>query len=123
MHYLVNGDALIVCAQGKPFLRVLRDTAAADGGGGGGCVGVGTWNFNVSHHGDFVCIAAHPSRLVGADVVDIDVNVTNNRFAAPKEFIMMFSQQLTAGEINVILRYRPRFELNEFNESNFEYQK
>ena len=32
---------------------------------------LGRWNYSVSHHGRYVCLAAHDTRLIGADLVDI----------------------------------------------------
>ena len=31
---------------------------------------LGKWNYSVSHHGRYVCLAAHDTRLIGADLVD-----------------------------------------------------
>lgn len=47
-----------------------------------------TWNYNVSHHGKFVCIASHSKYLVGADLVDI---LTRTRMInTSKEYFEMF---------------------------------
>ena len=32
----------------------------------------GPWQFNVSHHGDYVVLAAHAARPVGVDVMDCE---------------------------------------------------
>jgi 4'-phosphopantetheinyl transferase len=62
---------------------------------------VGFWNYNVSHHGDFVCIAASPTHLIGVDIVD---TTTRSRgIHSCEEYVNMFRQQLTAKEIKFIL--------------------
>ena len=60
-----------------------------------------SWNYNVSHHGNFVCIASHSKHLIGIDIVDIE---TRKRGANAALFIEMFRKQLTDLEMRTILR-------------------
>jgi hypothetical protein len=46
------------CLQGKPFAKSRHPD-----------LDFGTWNFNVSHHGKYVCIVAHPHLLVSCDAM------------------------------------------------------
>ena len=61
---------------------------------------MGVWNYNVSHHGEYVCIVSHPKMLVGIDIVD---KRTRSPFEKSLfEFVNMFNCQLTATEIRSI---------------------
>jgi len=51
-------------AEGKPFLAGHSRTRAAE------AFRTSSFNFNISHHGDLVCLAAEPSALVGIDVMN-----------------------------------------------------
>lgn len=63
---------------------------------------IGIWNYNVSHHGEYVCIVSHPKLIVGIDVVD---KRTRSPFAkSVHEFVNMFKSQFTAIEMHNILR-------------------
>lgn len=58
---------------------------------------LGNWNYNVSHHGKYVCIASHPKLLVGVDIVD---TTTRSRICKNfSEFVVMFNEQLTRDEL------------------------
>ena len=61
-----------------------------------------SWNYNVSHHGNFVCIASHAKHLIGIDIVDIETRERGTNAAA--SFIEMFQKQLTDLEMRTILR-------------------
>lgn len=62
---------------------------------------IGRWNYNVSHHGDFVAIASHPHLIVGVDLVTLS---TRSSFANTfPEFLEMFSEQLTQTEMQSIM--------------------
>lgn len=61
------------------------------------------WNYNVSHHGDFVGIVGSFAHLVGMDIVDTH---TRSSFAkTPVEYVYMFREQLTPYELDYILEY------------------
>ena len=49
--------------EGKPYLAGASRALAAT------AFGTKTFNFNLSHHGDLVCLAAEPTALVGVDVM------------------------------------------------------
>jgi len=59
------------------------------------------WNFNVSHHGKYVCIVSHSDQLVGTDIVDISTR--SNGINSAAEFIEIFKDQLTPNETLHIL--------------------
>lgn len=77
------------------------------------------WNYNVSHHGNFVCIGAHSNLLVseldgidlaiaplknrqiGVDLVDLS---TRQSFSSVNDFIAVFKEHLTAVEFAYIHR-------------------
>lgn len=62
---------------------------------------LGTWNFNVSHHGDYVAIGCCSSRLIGVDIVDVQ---TRSAFApSSRQYVEIYQQQLTPYELNYIL--------------------
>lgn len=63
---------------------------------------MGNWNFNVSHHGNFVGIASSYKRLIGVDIVDVQTR--SNIASSCEEYVRMFHQQLTANEIEHILQ-------------------
>lgn len=46
------------------------------------------FNFNVSHHGDYVAIASEPLCLVGLDIVSYDI--------PPKETVLEFIQNFSS---------------------------
>eukprot|EP01039_Chlorochromonas_danica_P007459 gene7459-8246_t len=59
------------------------------------------WNFNLSHHGDYVGIVGHGHYLIGLDIVDI-----TTRPASPipfSEYLEMFTDQLTKREQETLL--------------------
>jgi 4'-phosphopantetheinyl transferase len=64
-------------------------------------IDVGFWNYNVSHHGNYVCIAASKEFLIGVDIVDITTRSRGVRTC--EEYLMMFRQQLTSNELKFIL--------------------
>mmetsp|Transcript_1538 Transcript_1538/g.2546 ORF Transcript_1538/g.2546 Transcript_1538/m.2546 type:complete len:428 (-) Transcript_1538:131-1414(-) len=63
---------------------------------------IGTWNYNVSHHGNYVCIVSHSDLLMGADIVDLEPKTRLGMSC--KEFSHMFEKQLTRKELQTILR-------------------
>lgn len=63
---------------------------------------LGSWNYNVSHHGNYVCIVSHPSLIVGADLMDLN---TRHSCSTAKEFFEMFSDQLLPSEIKRVLTF------------------
>mgnify|MGYP003386173657 CR=1 FL=1 len=60
---------------------------------------LGTWNFNVSHHGRYVAIIAHPNVLVGLDIVNI---TTRSPCYGADDYFDMFVDQFTSGEMKII---------------------
>ncbi|KAJ1442887.1 hypothetical protein B484DRAFT_389829 [Ochromonadaceae sp. CCMP2298] len=81
--------------EGKPYLYPLHPTLTP-----------GTWNFNVSHHGKYVCIAAHSHLLIGADIVDVTPKPRPGQATPGAEFFSLFESQLTKGEMGTILAQR-----------------
>nr|POE54595.1 l-aminoadipate-semialdehyde dehydrogenase-phosphopantetheinyl transferase [Quercus suber] len=63
--------------EGKPYLE--NDNAGLE---------FPNFNFNVSHHGDYVAIASEPLCLVGLDIVSYDI--------PPKETILEFIQNFSS---------------------------
>jgi len=59
----------------------------------------GKLNFNISHHGDWVVLASHPSALIGVDVMKINDLPGNQPVNA---FLSSFADQLTPYERAVI---------------------
>ena len=86
-------------------------------------INTGTWNYNVSHHGQYVAIASHPTLLVcmlstmvsisnkiiymqiGIDLVDCQSELASRTSRSAHEFVGMFTSQFTNGERDHILRY------------------
>lgn len=99
------------------------------------CDKVGTefpnFNFNVSHHGDYVAIASEPLCLVGLDIVSC---IIPGRETVP-QFVQNFSSYFSILEWNKIINagtydeilaefYRYSVALSEFsNSKNFDWQK
>ncbi|CAL9108272.1 unnamed protein product [Musa textilis] len=77
-------DKIIIhrTAEGKPYLKNSIDFPFSN------------FNFNVSHHGDYVGIASEPLCFVGLDIVSI----TTPKQETELEFINNFSPYLTALE-------------------------
>lgn len=59
------------------------------------------FNFNVSHHGKYVCIASHASLKIGVDIVDADTR--SSLFSGAAAFIDVFSAQFTELEARAML--------------------
>lgn len=78
--------------EGKPYLSMTNREMLH---------GKYSWNFNASHHGDYVCIASHPHHLIGVDIVDLNTSI--GMATSTEEFFSMFRQQLTATELDHIL--------------------
>jgi len=63
----------------------------------------GLWNYNLSHHGQFVGIASHARLLVGVDIVDIGTrspSINNSR-----AYVEMFERNLDPKELSFILSH------------------
>lgn len=76
--------------------------------------GFPNFNFNVSHHGDYVAIASEPMCLVGLDIVShfVPVNETTDKFI--QSFLSYFSDLewrniCNAGSSNEMLRVFYRY--------------
>lgn len=65
----------------------------------------GSWNFNVSHHGHFVCICSHPTALIGVDIVEIKMRSSWTR-GVPAYIGMFQGKQFSAREISNMLQQR-----------------
>ena len=65
---------------------------------------LGSWNYNLSHHGLFVGIASHAQSLVGADLVDI-LTRSPSIYSA-RAYIGMFESNLAPKELAFILSQR-----------------
>lgn len=65
-------------------------------------VELGLWNFNVSHHGQYVCIASHSRFLVGVDVVNTN-EPTRGGIKSAAEYISIFTLQFSSRETTNML--------------------
>ena len=61
----------------------------------------GHWNYNLSHHGQFVAIVSHPKYLIGIDLVDISTRSPSIRSA--QAYVEMFDRNLEQKELAFIL--------------------
>jgi hypothetical protein len=57
------------------------------------------WNYNVSHHGDFVGIASEPVCLVGLDIMNAKERPRRN---SANDFFRSFHRQLSGAEWGAI---------------------
>ncbi|TMW69667.1 hypothetical protein Poli38472_001823 [Pythium oligandrum] len=72
------------------------------------------WNYNVSHHGTVVAIAAHPTQLVGVDVMQLSERPRGKR-NEPNEFFRAFQDYFTPLEWEYIRRSsEPRQQFESF---------
>ncbi|CAI8602042.1 unnamed protein product [Vicia faba] len=78
-------------SQGKPFLDLLDYDKLA--------IPFPNFNFNVSHHGDYVAIASEPLCLVGIDIVSFDLPLGET----VPDFIHSFSSYFSTLEWDNIL--------------------
>lgn len=90
---LDDGFVIKRTTENKPYVVLLKD---------GSTKPIGHWNYNLSHHGQFVGIASHPRLLVGADLVDISTRAPSIRSA--RAYIEMFERNLDPKELSFILR-------------------
>ncbi|KAM1064042.1 hypothetical protein ACFX11_028445 [Malus domestica] len=74
--------------EGKPYLEC-----------GHACVDFPNFNFNASHHGDYVAIASEPLCLVGVDIVSVVIPQKET----PIEFVKNFSSCFSSFEWDNIL--------------------
>lgn len=84
--------------ENKPYWR--RSDAMSVGGSQ--VSAPATWNYNVSHHGAIVAIAAHPHALVGVDVVQ--TSERPNARTTMDEFFRAFENHFNASEWAYIRR-------------------
>ncbi|XP_045809091.1 L-aminoadipate-semialdehyde dehydrogenase-phosphopantetheinyl transferase-like [Trifolium pratense] len=80
-------------SQNKPFLDLLDYDKL-------GLTIFPNFNFNVSHHGDYVAIASEPLCLVGIDIVSFDIPPQGETVA---EFIRFFSSYFSSLEWDNII--------------------
>ena len=64
----------------------------------------GSWNYNVSHHGQFVSIASHSHALIGIDIVEVKLRGTWKKSIG--EYVSMFKDQFSAKELTSILKQK-----------------
>lgn len=89
-HFLkIDSNSFVIerTAENKPYAKGEQD--------------IGSWNYNVSHHGNYVCIASHPSLIVGADLMDLN---TKHSHPTAADFFKMFSDQLLPSELNEVIK-------------------
>lgn len=80
--------------EGKPFLKVASINYTPSSPRTDSIQHkLGTWNYNVSHHGHYVCIASHPHLLIGVDIVDLSTRSPKLASTA-NEYINMFTKVL-----------------------------
>jgi 4'-phosphopantetheinyl transferase len=67
------------------------------------------WNFNISHEGKYVVLAAEPKVVVGVDVAEPfdQRSGINSMKGGMEEHLRIFRDQLTESEVKRITRYRP----------------
>jgi len=85
-----SGYEVVRTTEGKPFARSLSSSRP-----------VGSWNYNLSHHGNFVGIVSHPLLLVGVDIVD--TRMRSALSSSAQEYIKSFDGYLTSPEVHAIL--------------------
>lgn len=73
--------------KGKPFYSIPPSVITS----------LPNWNYNVSHHGDFVGIASEPVCLVGLDIMNAKEKPKGNK-ANANDFFKSFHRQLSANE-------------------------
>jgi 4'-phosphopantetheinyl transferase len=69
---------------------------------------LGTWNYNVSHHGNYVAIASHPKKIIGVDVMTIQPTHRNAASQDELEFFSTFKAHFTSRELTVVAAQRSR---------------
>lgn len=60
------------------------------------------WNFNVSHHGEWVIIASEPELSVGVDLVDLDDRPFEPMTAL--QYLEHFRRHLSPGEWDALIQ-------------------
>lgn len=78
--------------EGKPYAFLKEKSGSSLGG---------HWNYNLSHHGQFVAIVSHPKFLIGIDLVDISTRSPSIRSA--QAYVEMFDRNLDQKELAFIL--------------------
>ena len=63
---------------------------------------LGTWNYNVSHHGNYVAIASHPKKIIGVDVMTVKPTHRNAASQDELEFFRTFKAHFTPRELTVV---------------------
>ena len=98
-------------AENKPYLKLLGKRPK----------GMELWNYNTSHHGQFVVVACSITHLIGVDVVELTVRESWRSDA--RTYVNMFKDQFSPLERAKMLRqttdkkiYRFGFSLHVINE-------
>jgi 4'-phosphopantetheinyl transferase len=86
--------------KGKPFFKYTpTHPGELPGEGEAAQVPFPNWNYNVSHHGDFVGIASEPVCLVGLDIMNAKEKPRGGgRERGAHDFFKSFHRQLSATE-------------------------
>lgn len=79
--------------EGKPYASLKGRMATT--------AQLGHWNYNLSHHGQFVAIVSHPKYIIGIDLVDISTRSPSIRTA--RSYVEMFDRNLDQKELAFIL--------------------
>jgi 4'-phosphopantetheinyl transferase len=69
---------------------------------------LGTWNYNVSHHGNYVVIASHPKKIIGVDVMTVKPTHRNAASQDELEFFCTFKAHFTPRELAVVAAQRSK---------------
>jgi phosphopantetheine--protein transferase-like protein len=88
-----NNDSfeILRTIENKPFAKMKNKPVNA----------FGYWNYNLSHHGNYVGIAAHKTRIIGVDIVDLSTRTSMASTAY--DYAHIFKSQLHPKELQAIL--------------------
>ena len=83
--------------ENKPYLNMLKTIDGLSP-----AVVPPLWNYNVSHHGNYACIASSSTQLIGVDIVELFVRKTWTQGAAM--YISQFKDQFSRIELSEMLK-------------------
>lgn len=92
-----EGYCILRTAENKPYMLLM-----SGGGDTEQRKPERKWNYNLSHHGQFVGIASHQRFLVGADVVDI--NTRSPSIKSARAYVDVFERNLARKELEFIFK-------------------